>query len=249
MPTLISCLLLFLITLVTVPAGAETVDVDHVLERVVEAYGGEDNLRKLDRMTQEWDFVALMSNSHGTDVRSIKIPGQLKVTLTYPGKTEARILNGDSGHVIFDGVPVEIVQKMQLDAMRLQLMRLYSPLVLRDKIDTVTLTVEGEFCALTLVENGVTADYLVDQETWQIEKVVGTLRLGGREMQFRVEYSDFKFVDGVLVAHKENKFASSVNTANLVLRRIEFDAEFEEGHFQPPVTDSERSGSVGDSLR
>ena len=215
------------------PVSSQSLDRETVLERVIHAYGGEENLRKLDNVVQEWDFVALMGNRHGTDIRSIRIPGQLKVELTYPDKTETRLLNGDTGRVIFNGGAAQIAAQRQTDAMRLQLMRLYSPLVLRDRSESIKLVVDGDFCALTLIENGVQAIYLVNQETWRIEKVVGALKINGAEMRFLTEYSDFKIVDGVLVHQKENKFAGNVNTAKLLLRQITFDATLNDKSFLP----------------
>lgn len=204
---------------------AQSLDRQAVLDKLVTAYGGEENLRRLDSVVQEWEMVALMSKRHGTDVRTIRIPGQLQVVLTYPEKVERRMLAGDVGRVSFNGGDSYPATEPQRDAMRLQLMRLYSPLVLRDRIDKVTLTIDGDLCALTLEEHGVRADYLVNLDTWRIEKVAGTLNMGGRDMRFLTEYSDFEFVEGVLVHRKENKYAGNVNTAVLTLKNIRFDAE------------------------
>jgi hypothetical protein len=49
--------------------------------------------------------------------------------------------------------------------------------------------------------------------------------MGGGAMRFLTEYSDFEFIDGVLVHRKENKFAGNVNTAVLTLKNIRFDTE------------------------
>lgn len=212
---------------------AESLDKQAVLQRIIDAYGGEKNLSKLDTMVQEWGFVALMGNRHGTDIRSIRIPDQLKVELRYPNKTETRILNGKQGYVLFDDRGVVPAVAPQRDAMRAQLMRLYSPLVLRDKSERVTLKIEGDYCALSLIEHGVRSDYLVNLDSWRIEKVVGTLTINGAEMQFLTEYSDFKFVDGALVHQKENKFAGGTNTAKLQLRRVTFDASLDDETFMP----------------
>jgi hypothetical protein len=57
--------------------------------------------------------------------------------------------------------------------------------------------------------------------------------MNGREIQFLTEYSDFAVVEGVLVHHKENKFAGGVNTAMLQLREITFDAELDDSRFKP----------------
>lgn len=202
---------------------AQDLDKDAVLANLIEAYGGTEALRKTTQMQQKWNMVALMSKRHGTDVRNVRIPGQLQVVLTYPQKVERRMLSGDEGRVSFNGGDPFPATEPQRDAMRLQLMRLYSPLVLRDRIENITLTTEDGLCALTLLENGVRADYLVNTDSWRIEKVAGTLRMGGQDMRFLTEYSNFEFVEGVLVHHKENKYAGSVNTAVLTLSEIRFE--------------------------
>jgi hypothetical protein len=140
--------LLVLWLIISGPAYTQTWDVKTVLDRLIHTYGGEKNLRKMDNMTQEWVVVASMGNRHGTDVRRVHAPRQLRVDLSYPDKSETRILNGDVGHTIFGDAPPELVTGMQLDAMRLQLMRLYSPLMLRNKIDSIGLTEEGGLLAL-----------------------------------------------------------------------------------------------------
>jgi hypothetical protein len=233
MKLLFRIILIAPLLILSLPLSSQSLDKQTVLERIIHAYGGEENLRKLDSMVQEWDFVALMGNRHGTDIRSVRIPDQLKVELKYPDKTETRLLNGDIGRVIFNGRGVQIAAQRQTDAMRLQLMRLYSPLVLRDRSESIKLVIDGDYCALILDENGVQAIYLVNQEIWRIEKVAGVLKINGAEMKFLTEYSDFKFVDGVLVHQKENKFAGNVNTAKLLLRQITFDAALNDENFLP----------------
>lgn len=225
--------LLMLLAALSGPSTAEPGQLQDILERMIQSYGGEENLRKLDSMTQQWDMVALMGNRHGTDVRSIRIPGKLRVELTYPDKKEIRVLNGDTGWVIYDGAAPAAATLPQTEAMQLQSMRLYSPVALRDRIGAVSLTTEGDLLALSLLEKGLRVDYLVNQKDWRIEKVVGTLRVNGNEMRFLTEYSDFAFMKGVLVHQRENKYAGNVNTAVLRLRRIEFDAEFSDEHFEP----------------
>jgi hypothetical protein len=224
---------LLVMALLSAGAHAEPPDLASVLDRLVHSYGGEENVRKLDSAVQEWRFVALRGNRHGIDVRSIRMPRQLRVELTYPDKQETRILDGDESHVIFDDESARAAGQHQSDAMRLQLMRLYSPLTLRDKIDSLTLILEGRNCALSLVESGLQVDYLVNMDTWRIEKVVGTLTVNGTEMRFRTDYSDFEFVDGVLVHRKESKFAGGVHTAILQLHRVTLDADLDSRLFLP----------------
>lgn len=208
-------------------------DLEMLLDQMIVAYGGEENLRRLNNHIQEWSVVALMGNRHGTDTRRIRVPDQLKVEVTYPHKKETRVVNGESGYVLFQRAPARTTTQPQKDAMRLQLMRHYSPLVLRDKIDSLTTSMQGEFRIITLVDQRVSVDYYVRIDNKRIEKVVGSLAVNGSAMQFLTEYSDFVFQDGVLVHSKENKFAGGVNTAILQLRRITFDADLTEADFLP----------------
>jgi hypothetical protein len=61
--------------------------------------------------------------------------------------------------------------------------------------------------------------------------------VNGTEMRFLTEYSDFRWVEGVLIHHRENKYAGSVNTAKLKLRRIGFAPSFAADTFRPKQDD------------
>lgn len=217
-----------------VAPGIHADTLDEVLDDMVEVYGGEAVLRKADCMTQEWELVALRGSRHGRDRRSVHIPGRLRVELTYPHKSELRVLNGEAGMVVFDGTRARMAPVPQRDSMRLQMMRLYSPLALRDRIGNVDLARVDRHWVLTLREFGLRADFFVDAASYRIDKVVGYLSMGGGEMTFVTEYSDFNVVDGILVHHRENKFAGGTNTAVLRLREVRFDVEFSDSEFQLP---------------
>ena len=203
------------------------------LEHMIAAYGGEENVQKLGSVAQEWDLLALTRNQQGSDKRSIHLPAQLKVELTYPDKQETRVLDGGTGYAVFGDREPAAASAMQTNAMRLQLMRFYSPLTLRERIDSLELSEGDGYLSLTLREDGLQAEYFVDTETWHIVKVVGTLTVNGATMQFVTEYSEFSTVDGALVPHRENKFVGGMNTAILRLRNIELDAAFDDDAFLP----------------
>ena len=225
--------LLVLAGIVLAPAGAFGDPVAGALEQMIEAYGGEENVRKLDSMVQEWDLLALTRNQQGTDRRSIHLPGQLKVELTYPDKQETRVLDGATGYAVFGDREPAAATAMQTSAMRLQLMRFYSPLTLRERSEALEISDGEGYVTLTLLEDGLQAQYVVDTETWHIVKVVGTLSINGARMQFITEYAEFSLVDGVLVHHRENKFVGGMNTAVLRLRNVELDADFDDDAFLP----------------
>lgn len=223
--------LFFVLSIASSMACSQSHDMDAVMGRVIAAYGGEANLRKLQSQVQKWDMLAVRSHRPGTDVRTIRAPDQLKVELTYPDKTETRIFDREESYVRFSGRPIKAAVDAQRDAMRLQLMRLYSPLLLRDKLDALTMTMDNGYYILSLFEHGVSVDYVVNAETWRIEKVIGTLPIMGSTMQFLTEYSDFTMRDGVLIHQQEKKYAGGHNTALLQLSDITLDAELEDADF------------------
>lgn len=223
--------LLLILSIFLNTAYAQSLELDAVMARVIDSYGGEANLRKLQSQIQKWDMIAVRGHRRGTDVRTIRIPDQLKVELTYSDGTEIRVFDREKSYVKFNRGPIKAVVEAQRDAMRLQLMRLYSPLFLRDRLDSLTMTIKGGFYILSLFEHGVSIDYVVNAETSRIEKVVGTLPIMGSTMQFLTEYSDFTMRDGVLIHQQEKKYAGGVNTAVLQLREITLDAELEDRSF------------------
>ena len=96
-------------------AHSQSLDLDTVMERLIDSYCGESNLRKLQSQIQYWDMVAVRSHRRGTDIRTICAPDQLKVELRYPNKTETRIFDGEESYVKFDGAPMATVVETQCD--------------------------------------------------------------------------------------------------------------------------------------
>ena len=218
--------------LLVLPGIASALTKLEVVDQLVINYGGEQNLQKLNGVRQSWKMHALTSNSEGHDNRKILLPDNLLVVLTYPNKTETRLISGDSGFRGYDGSKLRPANEMQRDAMRLQLMRLYTPLILRQKLAQLQFSDDRKFCILSIETAGLRVDYLVNKDNWRIEKVAGTMSRNGSEMKFLTEYSDFRMVDGVLVHHHENKYAAGLNTAALDLLSIEMDAELQPGDFR-----------------
>jgi hypothetical protein len=202
-----------------------------VVERLVTTYGGQQNLAKLNSTQQLWKIHVLATGSEGQDYRKVLLPDHLSVDLTYPNRTESRSLSGNSAFRSYNRSELKPANSVQADAQRLQLMRLYTPLILQRKLGQLEFTDDRLFCMLSLKDSSIRVDYLVNKETWRIEKVAGTMSMGKGKMEFLTEYSDFRMVDGVLMHHKENKYAGNVNTARLELLKIEFDSNLDPGDF------------------
>lgn len=213
--------LLLSMILLSVSAYAKEPNVKTVLDSMVKAYGGVENLKQLNDYEQVWKIDAKMSKSIGRDNRKVKMPDYLFTELTYPHKTEVRELKGNSGTKQF-GQKVVKAQGPMLDAMKAQLMRLFHPLELKNRIKNMQLLPDNEYYKLSLLLNGVTAEYFVSKKTYFIEKVIGRLVMGRQSMEFLTYYKSYKEVNGVMMPHHEIKYAGSVNTADMFLQKTKF---------------------------
>ena len=207
--------------LFTAVLEAKGPDAKVVIDKMITAYGGEANLKKLNSYEQVWHIETKTSNKNGSDHRTVKMPGYLQTQLTYPDKTEIRTLKNGIGIKEFGKRKLEVKGPM-LDAMRLQLMRLFNPLILKSKIQGITTSEKDSFYIIYLSDGSITTEYFVSKKSFLIEKVVGRLKMGHNKMEFLTVYEDYKSENGVMIAHKEIKYAAKVNTAVMRLKATKF---------------------------
>jgi len=186
---------------------------ERLLDKMVDVYGGSEALSKAASYIQRWRVVRAADGVEGSDYRRVTLPNRLYIELSYPDRSETRILEGESGIKVFNGHDKREVNGPMLDAMKAQLMRLYTPLQLKEFSNYIKVEQkEGEY-TLHLTRGGVECEYHVDPENYHIVKTVGKLKMGARTMQFVTLYKEFSKTDGVLMPHTEIKYAGSVNTA------------------------------------
>ncbi len=202
--------------------AAKELSSESVIKSMIDAYGGKKKIEQLNAYTQVWDIETKTSDINGTDHRTVLMPDSLRTELVYPNKKEIRLLIKNSGIKQFDN-SVQKAQGPMLDAMKLQFMRIYNPLILEKKLNSITLLpTDGDHYILKLIEKGLSTEYVVSKKNYLIDKVIGTLKMGGTDMQFVTYYKDYKPVNGVMAAHKEIKYAGSVNTAIMRLKKMKF---------------------------
>ncbi len=224
-------LLPLLILLFAAPAFSAG-PVDGILDDMIAAYGGADNLKKLNSYVSLWDMKVQVRNETGTARVSVAQPGSLRVKLTYPTKTESRVVNAGAGYKQYDGGEKKPAHGPQLYAMKLQLMRLYSPLVLKSFSEKITVSDSNGYKVLSLTDGNISSHYFVNPKTRLIDAVIGKLAIAGRPMEFVTEYHDYKKIDGVFVHHMENKFAQGMNTAKLYLKELKSGVSHPAGTFK-----------------
>ena len=215
----------FIILFLTGTAYAKELSTKAVINKMIESYGGEEKLLQLNNYKQIWNVEFMNSDKSGFDNRSVTMPYNLRTEIVYPDKTEVRILTKDSAVKIFADKTIEARGPM-LDAMRLQLMRLFHPLELKNRLKDLTMTQNSRQYILALKNGSVAVEYIISKKNYLIEKVIGRLQIGPQQMEFLTRYEDYKSVHGVLIPHKEVKFVGSMNTAIMVLKEVKFIKDF-----------------------
>lgn len=200
---------------------AKELNKNEVIDKMIEAYGGEKKLLQLNSYEQVWSVEFMNSDKSGFDNRTVKIPHNLKIKIIYPDKTEVRILTKNSAKKIFTN-RVQDVKGPMADAMRLQLLRLYHPLELKRRVDNLKLTQNQKQYILALKNGKIAVEFIISKKDSLIEKVIGRLQMGPKQMEFLTKYEDYKAVNGVMVPHKEIKYVGSMNTAIMELKEIKF---------------------------
>lgn len=202
-------------------ANAKELDKRLIINEMISSYGGEEKLLQLLSYKQTWNIEFMTSDSSGFDHREIKMPDYLRTEIVYPERTEVRILSKDSAKKIFSGKITPIKGPM-INAVKLQLMRIYNPLVLKSKLNNLSVSQNSKQYIFELENGDMKVEYIVSKRTLFIEKTIGRLQMGPRKMQFITKYDDYKSLNGVMLPHKETKFVGSMNTAVMILKKTDF---------------------------
>ena len=214
-------ILLMALLFFSVANAKEELDKQQIINKMIDSYGGEENLLQLLKYKQTWNVEFMSSDNSGIDKREVIMPNYLRTEIIYPNKTEIRVLDKDSAVKIFSGKVTPIKGPM-IKAVKLQLMRLYNPLVLKNKIKNINVSQNSKQYILELENDGMKVEYIVSKKTMLIEKTIGRLQMGPQQLEFLTKYDEYKSVNGVMIPHKEIKFVGSLNTAVMTLDKNMF---------------------------
>lgn len=192
-----------------------------LVDAMVAAHGGAERLRAIEGMRME-GVMRTPDGTEGTFIRVSRGPGALASLTDMPGRTEIRVLAQGRG---WRGASHEALQPVSgalLSAMQMQSARLLAPVILhlyRDRVALVAGDVDGPTLELALAEGAVLRARL-DPETNLLEWTRSVIHIGETPLTFTTRYSDFRTVDGLILAHREENTAQGVPTASLVLERL-----------------------------
>jgi len=209
--------ILLIVAFFALSVEASGLNKEAIVDKMIEVYGGEALLWQVSSYDQVWEIDRKTDNKKGVDYREVTLPDYLRTKLIYTDKIEIRTLLKNKGEKEVNGKKKNQIGPM-LEAMKLQLMRLYSPIILKKQIRNITLSVSPTYYELSLAKGTSIAKYFVSKKSFLVEKVIGTLKVGKDTMEFKTLYQDYRNIHGLMLAHKEIKYASDINTAVMSLK-------------------------------
>lgn len=208
--------LLLLSTLFSLQLNAN--NLDDILNKMIKSYGGSEALKKVTYYKQNWKVLALQQKVEGQDKRVVILPHTLDTTLKYPNKIERRVITPSEKYKEYNGKKQK-VEGIKLQAMQLQLKRLYTPLILLELKDYLTLEDYNTHYALVLSKDNEKTIYFIEKSTHIITQVTGIIN-GKQKLIFNTLYTKFKRYDNVLFPTKEYKSTNNIKTAILELKEM-----------------------------
>jgi hypothetical protein len=189
---------------------ASAVRADDLVTKVLKAYGGAAAWSKVTSFRETGTVTPAMRPGQGTLTREWQRPDKLRVEIVYPTNTEIRIVDGDHGTQ--NG---KEATGMGLDAMRLQAARMVVPLLLVERRSSLR-AVDAHTIEIPLPPS-MTLRLEVDPQSGHILK--STSKTSG--IDFSTNYSDFRMVDGLLFAFREENTAGGTKTGTNEISKVE----------------------------
>jgi uncharacterized membrane protein len=198
---------LMILAALLVAVSAHAQSLDDVVSNVMKEYGGKVAWAKVTSLRETGTVVPVMRKGDGKLTRTWSGPGKLNVEIVYPTQTEVRMVEGDHG--THNG---KDVTGGSLDAMKLQAARLELPLLLVTKHAALKdLGTKDGIRAIEIpLSETLTMTVNIDAKTSHILRSTG--KAAG--LEFVVDYSDFRRVNGLLFPFAEAGIAMGMPTAN-----------------------------------
>jgi hypothetical protein len=214
--------------------AASPAEVLALVKRCVAAYGGPTALQAAARLRQHGTVTSLLHPGEKAPILRLydRVRG-LRVEVAWQGAPEVRLVTDGRGWR--EG---QAVQGPPLLAMLLQAARLDLPALLeaaRDRVaDGGTVLHQGRPLRALVVDlgAGLSVEADLDPDSGRILRSRGASR-GTPSLEFVTTYSDFRMVEGVLVAFREESWANGKATGETELTRVAFLESVPEALFKP----------------
>jgi hypothetical protein len=220
-------------------APGRTSEAHALIGRVLEAYGGWARLDKVRAYRAEGKLFSLQRHHDVPTVRVFQRPDHLKVLIAYPEGHEARLYDG-RGVWRARGGAFEAATGPMADATVLQAARAAVPWILKERAADARMAepLDHHGVALTGVEidlgRGLVLRAYIDPKTHHPIMSQGLLTHGGMQTHFETWYADWRPVDGVQFAFKEENWASGAHTGTTTLEKLTLDPKLAADEFVAP---------------
>lgn len=211
------------------------------IARVLEAYGGREKLEAVKAYRLEGTLFSAMRHAEVPTTRVFARPDRFKSLIDYPEGIEARIVDGHRGWRMSHGAPLVEAEGPMLLAMELQAARSDLPWLLAERQADARVIEprreDGE--SLPGLEfalgEGLVLRVWTHPRTHLVVVSQGALRTGGAFTHFENYFSDYRDVEGVKFAFREENFASGAQTGITTVTRIVVNPKLGPAEFRPPT--------------
>ena len=231
---------------VAVFSAADLTDPYQVLNQHYSAIGGLDNLKAAQTQYFEADFSLVGTGLEGTVRQWSRSPVQQRQELDLTVIKQTSGDNGEVAWVVDTNGKLKVMRDEETVKQRKinGLMAQYEHLDPGSEIFCVSLEageeVEGEDCYRIRISNSLDSSewvYLISKETLLMKKSIMYSPDGG---QMHNSFSDYREVDGVLYAFKQNmKTVPTHQVQELTMTRLETNLEIDDSLFDPPAEEGE----------
>jgi hypothetical protein len=207
-------------------------------DNILDAYGGRARLSQIQSIAAEGSITAIVREDRGVYRRVWRRDGKLFVDIQYTKSRETRILNGKRALRSVDG-KLEDVSGPGAAAMIYQYNELSMPFALLDESaeleDHGRELIDGvEVRALRYTDAaGNSMDIFVNDLTHRIVKTTGSFSVEGKETTLSSEYTNFRFVNGVLLPFKIVNYAGMTKISETDIDDYLVNARLSDSLFEP----------------
>lgn len=215
------------------PEGANT-----LVQKIISAYGGKDNLAKVHALSAVGHIKKLFPYDEGPYFRVMKRERKLLFDSKYSRFEEKRILNNGKGYRETDGETEEVTGP-PYDAMVYQYHQLDLPFGLLDGSFTVVSgrreSLNGDDAEVLHLKDhyGYEFDVYVHPRDFLIIKSVGYCQAGQDMRSIGAEFSDFREVEGILLPHRIVNYANDFKLTEKDIMKYKINPHTDEAQFNP----------------
>lgn len=218
------------------PAAAS--EVTALIDRVLAAYGGWERLSQVQGYRMEGQTLTSHDKPAAPMSRVLLRPDRLKVSLSYPNQPEVRILDGNRGLRSNAARQLVAAEGVMLDSMVLQRARADIPWILHERRSDARSCPPGrqQGVELSCVEmglgEGLRLQAYVEPKGARVVRTICYLDRGGMNITFDNRFRDFRPVDGVTFAFREESYAGGRHTASTEIKRVVVNPKLPETEFR-----------------